>query len=34
VLRLPMNLIRAFGLTKGRIVKIKVRGPNEVVVTV
>ena len=34
VLRLPMHLIKALGLTKGSIVKIKVRGPNEVVVTV
>ena len=34
VLRLPMNLIKALGLTKGMVVKIKVRGPNEVVVTV
>jgi len=33
VLRLPMNLIKALGLTKGMVVKIKVRGPNEVLVT-
>jgi hypothetical protein len=34
VLRLPIHLIKALGLSKGRVVKISVRGPNEVVVTV
>ena len=31
VLRLPVRLIRALGLSKGRVVKISVRNPNEVV---
>ena len=34
VLRLPIALIKALGLTKGKKVRITVRGPNEVVVTV
>lgn len=34
VLRLPILLIKALGLTKGQVVKIKVCGPNEVVVTI
>ena len=34
MLRLPMHLIKALGLAKGRVVKIKVRGPNEIIVTI
>jgi predicted nucleic acid-binding Zn-ribbon protein len=34
VLRLPIALIKALRLTKGKKVRITVRGPNEVVVTV
>ena len=34
VLRLPIDLIRGLGLTKGKVVKIKVRGPKEVVMTI
>jgi hypothetical protein len=30
VLRLPIRLIRALGLSKGRLVRISVRSPNEV----
>lgn len=34
VLRLPMRLIKALGISKGRIVKISIQSPNEVVVRV